>query len=142
LLARSSQTRCRDATLAKPIAPFAKDADPRLRSAALTLARRLPDDAFAGIRSDLAPLLSATDDRLALEAVTCFAGHKDLLAGPPILHRLKLERIDPGQAVTVMQALNALAGSAFSYELHNWGPKANGKAITRFEAWLRRAGGR
>jgi hypothetical protein len=133
---------CRDAALVKPIARFAKETDPRLQSAALTLARRLPDDAFAGIRDELAPLLSSTDERLSLEAVTCFAGHKDLLAGPPLLRRLKLERIDPGQAVTVMQALNALAGSAFSYDMHNWGPKANGKAIARFEAWLRQTGGR
>jgi hypothetical protein len=55
---------------------------------------------------------------------------------------LKLDRIDAGQAVTVMQALNVLANSAFSYDMHNWGPKANAKSIARFEVWLRRAEGR
>jgi HEAT repeat protein len=131
---------CNDATLAQPIARFAKEADPRLRSAARTLAMHLADDAFASIRSDLAPLLSSEDNRLCLEAITCFAKRKDFLAGPPILRLLKQDRIDAGQAVTVMQALNALADSAFSYDMHNWGPKANGKAVARFEAWLRQRG--
>jgi hypothetical protein len=140
--AASALSECRDATLDQPTARLARAADPRLQSAALTLALRLPDEAFAGIHADLAPLLSAKDAGVSLEAVTCFARRKDLLAGPPILRLLKQERMDPGEAVTVMQALNALAGSAFSYDMHNWGPKANGKAIARLEAWLRPAAGR
>lgn len=130
---------CNDSSLANWIPGLAKEADPRLRSAALTLAQRLSDAAFARIRNDLAPLLSTDDERMSLEAVTCFAKRKDLLAGPPLLQLLNRERMDAGQAVTVIQAVNALAGSAFNYDLHNWGPRVNGKAIGRFEAWLRDA---
>lgn len=128
---------CRDAALAQPIARLAKDADDRLQSAALTMAQRLPDEAFFAIRPDLVPLISAKADRIRLEAITCFAKRKDLVVGQPILELLKRERMDPGQAVTVMQALNALANSAFGYNLHEWGPAANSAAITRFENWLR-----
>jgi HEAT repeat protein len=131
---------CRDATLAKPISRLAKETDPRLRSAALTLAMRLPDGAFPSVRPDLAPLISAPEESLRLEAITCFSKRKDLLAATPILRLLKQDRIDPGQAVTVMQALNALADSAFGYDMHNWGPTANAKALARFEAWLRQHG--
>lgn len=37
-----------------------------------------------------------------------------------------------------MQALNNLAGNAFNYDMHNWGPStaANQQAIKKFEAWL------
>jgi hypothetical protein len=121
---------------------LAKDAEPRVQRIALVLAMRLPEAAFAGIRDDLVPLLDAKDDSVSLEAMTCFAKRKDRVAGPPVLRRLKLDRIDAGQAVTVMQALNALADSAFSYDMHNWGPKANGQAIARFETWLHGAPGR
>ena len=127
---------CKDAALAKPIARLAKESDPRLQSAALTLALRLPDEAFATVRPDLAPFLSAKDEGLGLQAITCFARRKDTQAGPAILRLLKKDRMDPGQAVTVMQALNALAGTAFSYDMHHWGPQANGRAIARFEVWL------
>jgi len=44
--------------------------------------------------------------------------------------------MDPGQAVTVMQALSALTGSTFNYNLHEWGPPANAQAIARFQVWL------
>jgi hypothetical protein len=133
-------SECRDAALAKPVAKLAKETELRLRSAALTLALRLPNEAFAGIHDDLTPLISAPEESLQLEAITCFSRRKDLLAGPPLLRRLQQDRMDPGQAVTVMQALNAMADSAFSYDMHNWGPKANAKAIARFEAWLRQRG--
>jgi hypothetical protein len=137
--AASALSECNDAALAGPIARLAKAGEPRLQGAALMLALRLPDDVFAGLSTDLAPLLFSKDARLCLEAVTCFARHKNPLAGPPLLGFLKLDRIDAGQAVSVMQALHALAGSAFGYDLHNWGPTANRKAITRFETWLRQA---
>jgi len=68
---------CRDAALAKPIAKLAKETEPRLQIAALKLAMRLPDDAFATIRSDLVPLISSKDDGVRLEAITCFAKRKD-----------------------------------------------------------------
>jgi hypothetical protein len=122
-------SECRDPTLAAPIVRLAQASAPRLQSAALTLATRLPDDAFTDIREDLAPLLASKDSALRLEATACFARHKDILAGPSLCDLLKQDRIDPGQGVTVMQALNALAGSSFSYDLHHWGPTANRQAM-------------
>jgi HEAT repeat protein len=140
--AASALSECRDASLAKPIARLAGDADPRLQSAALRLAMRLPDDAFASIHDDLAPLLGAKDEAVCLEAITCFARRKDPLAGPPILRLMRRDSIDPGQAVTVMQALNALAGESFGYNMHSWGTRGNFKALRQFETWLRGGGGR
>lgn len=128
--------QCTDATLAQPIAKLATDADPRLPTDSLFLAQRLPGEAFVTIRADLAPLLSSPDQDVRLTAITCFAKHKDLLAGPPILAMLKLDHLETGAQVTIMQALNALAESSFGYDMHNWGPPTNRKAIQEFTGWL------
>lgn len=127
---------CRDDSLAPAIAKLARASELRLQSAALYLAIRLSDEAFRKIRSDLVPLLSAKDEKLRLEALTTFTRHKDLAAGPFILDWLKRDQMHPGHAVTVIQALGALADTSFNYSLHQWGPDHNRQAIARFEAWL------
>ena len=130
-------SECQDAALAGPTAKLAQEKEARLQSVALALASRLPDGGFAQTRPALVPLLQSPDPTIRLQAITCFAKRKDLLAGPPLLGLLRQPGIDLGQAVTVMQALSALTGSTFNYYLHEWGPKTNARAIARFEAWLR-----
>jgi hypothetical protein len=127
---------CIDPALAGPTAKLAREKEGRLQGAALQLAMRLPGKAFAAARPALAPLIESPDIGIRLQAITCFAKRKDLLAGPLILGFLQQPLIDPGHAVTVMQALGALTGSTFQYNMHKWGPEANAKAIARFEAWL------
>jgi hypothetical protein len=128
---------CTDATLAKPIAKLAKDVDPRVQEAAINLAMRLPVDEFRSIRTDLLPLLGSEAHNVKFVAMTCFAKRKDAVVGQMILAMLKADRFDPGDAVTVMQAMNALADSSFGNNMHEWGSATNGMAIAEFEAWLR-----
>jgi HEAT repeat protein len=135
--AATALTECKDATLAAPVGKLAHDSDARVVDVALLMAQKLPEDAFATIRADLASLLDSHDQDSRLGAITTFAKHKDTLAGPTILEFLKLDNIDPGSAVRIMQAMNSLTGKAFGYQMHRWGPLNNQKAIAEFEAWMK-----
>jgi HEAT repeat protein len=135
---------CTDAKLAPAAARFAKEKEPRFRVQAAYLGANLPADAFAAVRGDLAALLNDADESVRIEALRCFAQQKDLLAGPVILEYLRSAHAGPaGQhGVVVMQALMALAGQHFGYDMHNWGPAtpANARAIAKFEEWLKAKG--
>jgi hypothetical protein len=141
LYAAYSIYECRDASLAKPLAKLAKDGDPRLVVAALYMAGHLDDSAFAGVRGDFASLLSSDDQKLKVDAIECFAKHKDVQAGPAILAMLKLQPVDAGSEVTILQSLQALAGSTFGYDQFQWGPDKNAAAIAKYEKWLNSRGG-
>jgi hypothetical protein len=129
---------CGDPILAKPIAKLAHDPDPRLHPRALFLAEHLPADAFALARPDLLPFLWAPDDQLRLNAITCFARHKDPAAGPPLLAFLKQDKMDAASSNVLLIALSQLTGDDIRYDQFNWGPKGRGndRAIAELEAWI------
>jgi hypothetical protein len=135
---------CRDPKLAAPVVRFAREKEPRFRGMAAYLASNLPADAFTAVRKDLAPLLNDPDEAVRLGALRCFAQQKDLAACPVILELLMSAHAGPaGQdEVTVMQALAALAGEQFGYDMHNWGPGTprNQEAIRQFQDWMKTRG--
>jgi beta-lactamase regulating signal transducer with metallopeptidase domain/protocatechuate 3,4-dioxygenase beta subunit len=138
--AAEALSECLDPSLANPIVKLVHDTDPRLHSAGLCMAMHLPDEAFKAIRSDLLPLLRSKTNGVEYSAIKCFAGRKDLAVGPVLLEKLQLDSMSPGDAVTIMQAIDALAGSTLGYDQHNWGPAHNQATIRKFAAWLRGRG--
>jgi HEAT repeat protein len=131
---------CRDPKLAAPAVRFAREKEPRFRVMAAYLASNLPSESFAAARKDLMSLLTDGDESVRIEALRCFAQQEDLAACPVILDSLMRNHAGPGgqHEVTVMQALAALAGQHFGYDMHNWGPGSlgNQQAIGKFEAWM------
>ena len=131
---------CRDPKLAAPAVKFAREKEPRFRIMAAYLASNLPADAFTAVRKDLMLLLKDTNEDVRVDALRCFAQQKDLAACPVILDLLNRTHAGPaGQhEVTVMQALVALTGKQFGYDMHNWGPGTprNQQAIRQFEDWM------
>jgi hypothetical protein len=126
---------CIDANLAPTAKRFAKEAKPEYRVVGAHLASNLPAGAFATVRNDLLALLSDSDARVQDEALRAFAMQKDLATCQVILDAIKAEHPGPGN---VMQAMSALTGGTFGYDMHNWGPgtPTNQRAIGKFEAWM------
>jgi hypothetical protein len=135
---------CRDPKLAAPAVKFAQVNEPRFRIVAAYLASNLPADEFTAVRKDLVSLLSDPDEAVRFEALRCFARQKDLAACPVILELLMRTHAGPaGQhEVTVMQAIVALTGTQFGYDMHNWGPGTSGnqQAIRQFQDWMKTRG--
>jgi hypothetical protein len=135
---------CRDPRLAAPAVKFAREKEPRFRKTAAYWASNLAADDFAAVRKDLMPLLNDPDEAVRFEALRCFAQQKDLAACPVILELLIRDPAGPaGQHyVTVMQALAALTGQQFGYDMHNWGPGTprNQQAIRQFQDWMETRG--
>lgn len=131
---------CTDSKLAGPAARFAGEEAPRFRVQAAYLASNLPAEAFSAARTDLMALLNDSDEGVRLQALRCFARQEDRAAGPVILEYLQDSSDGPAaqREVTVMQALHALTGQHFGYDMHTWGPDTprNARAIAKFEAWL------
>jgi len=130
---------CIDANLAPAAKRFAKEAEPKYRVVGAYLASNLPAKAFAAVRNDLLALLSDSDAGVQDEALRAFAMQKDLAACQVILDAINAEHPGPGN---VMQAMSALTGGTFGYDMHNWGPSTptNLQAIRRFEAWMEARG--
>jgi len=126
---------CIDANLAPAAKRFAKEAKPEYRVVGAHLASNLPADSFAAVRKDMISLLNDADESVLDEALRAFAQQKDLAACQVILDALKAEHPGPGN---VMQAMSALTGGTFGYDMHNWGPgtPTNQRAIGKFEAWM------
>jgi hypothetical protein len=135
---------CRDPNLAAPTVKFAQEKEPCFRIVAAYLASNLPADEFKAVRKDLAPLLNDPDEAVRFEALRGFAQQKDLAACPVILELLMRTHAGPaGQhEITVMQALAALTGQQFGYDMHNWGPGTprNQQAIRQFQDWMKTRG--
>jgi len=133
---------CRDPRLAPLIVKFAGDEESRFRVAAAYMARKLPNDAFRSVREQLLPLLRDEDEAVRMGALQSFARQKDPAAGPVILELLRRDRLGASAGGDVIQALSALAGDTFGYDMHNWGPakRGNRDAIRRVEAWLSSSG--
>ena len=135
---------CRDPKLAAPAVKFAREKEPRFRKTAAYWASNLPADEFTAVRKDLVSLLNDRDEAVRFEALRCFAQQKDLAACPVILELLMRDPAGPaGQHyVTVMQALAALSGQQFGYDMHNWGPGTprNQQAIRQFQDWMETRG--
>ncbi|MCX5676650.1 MAG: hypothetical protein NTX87_16770 [Planctomycetota bacterium] len=135
---------CRDPKLAAPTVKFAQEKEPRFRIVAAYLASNLPADEFTAVRKDLVSLLNDPDEAVRFEALRCFAQQKDLAACPVILELLMRNHAGPaGQnEITVMQALVALTGQQFGYDMHNWGPGTprNQQAIHQFQDWMETRG--
>jgi hypothetical protein len=135
---------CRDPNLAAPAVRFAREKEPRFRIVAAYLASNLPADEFKAVRKDLVSLLNDPDEAVRFEALRGFAQQKDLAACPVILDILMRDHAGPaGQhEVTVMQAIVALTGQQFGYDMHNWGPGTprNQQAIRQFQDWMKTRG--
>jgi hypothetical protein len=131
---------CRDPKLAAPAVKFAQEKEPRFRVMAAHWASNLPAGSFVAVRKDLMPLLNDADEPVRSEALRCFAQQKDLAACPVILDSLMRNHPGPGgqHEITVMQALFALTGQRFGYDMHNWGPgtPGNRQAIVEFGVWM------
>jgi biopolymer transport protein ExbD len=130
---------CRDPKLAPFVAKFAGDDEARFRVAAAYMAKNLLDESFKAVRTQLLPLLGDKDESVRFEALRGFALKRDPAAGPVILEALRREQFDEGVKIHVMQALDALTGKTFGYDMHNWGPASEGnrEAIVEFEKWLK-----
>lgn len=134
---------CLDSNLCTHAVKFAGDKEPRFRIMAAHLASNLPAETFTAERKEWAPLLNDKDEEVRFEALRCFAQQKDRAACPVILALLKGEHAGPaGQhEIVVMQALAALTGQQFFYDMHHWGlgTPGNQKAVRQFEAWMKEA---
>ncbi|MBN2684009.1 MAG: HEAT repeat domain-containing protein [Pontiellaceae bacterium] len=130
---------CVDERLAQPMEKLANESESRFRLIAAHQIPLLPEEAFASVRDQLLSLLNDPDDEVRFNALLGFGKRKDLAAGPIILDVLKREQIEEQYKVWTMQALSALSGSTWNYDMHTWGPKSsrNQEAIEQFEFWLR-----
>lgn len=84
------------------------------------------------------PLLNDPDEEIHFYALLGFGKRKDLAAGPIILETLRQEQLAEQYKVWTMQALGALSGGTWDYDMHQWGPQrpGNQQAIEQFEVWL------
>ncbi|MBN2703817.1 MAG: HEAT repeat domain-containing protein [Pontiellaceae bacterium] len=129
---------CVDEQLAQPVEKMAVDPDARIRFIAAHQIPKLPPDAFQSVREQLMTLLNDPDEEVRFYALLGFGKRKDLAAGAVILEMLRQEQLDEQYKVWTMQALAALSGSTWDYDMHEWGPQRSGNqnAILRFKKWL------
>lgn len=130
---------CRDPALAEPAVKLADEKEARFREMAALWTAKLPEKAFTEVRTDLLPLLHDEDEEVCLAALRSFGQRRDPAAGPVILELLKRENLEEQHKITVMQAMSALSGKTWGYNMHAWGPDAPGnrEAIQKFEEWLK-----
>jgi HEAT repeat protein len=127
---------CVDEALAGPAVKLAEDDDLNVKVMAVRLGRKLPAEAWARVSEELEGCLLAREP-VRSEAVACYAEHKDARAAPVMLAMMKLETLEEGSKVVVMQSLVKLTGTQFGYNMHEWGPKKNLAAIQKFDAWVK-----
>lgn len=58
------------------------------------------------------------------------------MSAAPVLLTFWKQDAPPREDWRIMQAVSALTGSTFDYNVHQWGSAANQRAIARFEAWI------
>jgi hypothetical protein len=83
-------------------------------------------------------LLRDKDAQVRFYALLSYGKQKDLAAAPVILEMLRGEPAAEQRKIWVMQAMSALSGNTWNYDMAHWGPGAPGnqKAIEIFEAWM------
>jgi hypothetical protein len=131
---------CQDAALAKPIAALIKEDSKRMQEVALSIAAKLPADAFQSIRADLLGSLKSKDATVKKAAIQAFGEHKDVAVAPALREALTATE-HPSGDVDILRALRTLTGTDFSYQLHQWGPAKNADAIKKFDEWTLQHGG-
>lgn len=129
---------CVDEQLARPVEQMAVESDARIRFIAAHQIPKLPPDAFQSVREQLLPLLNDPDEEIRFYALLGFGRRKDVAAGPVIVEVLRQKQIAEQYKVWTMQALAALSGSTWNYDMHEWGPQRPGNqiAIEQIEVWL------